>query len=466
MIMKLNFMRTMAWTVALACAVVMASCSGSDAEIQSVIPDDSRFVARVDVEAVINGLGGKIDASGVTLPDGMADKSMMGADAADMLGAMGAIKDALDINNVYYSCSAKNLTYFVAEIKDAGKLGEIATSRLKMQSLGGKDDFDEVYNSGYVTMLTRGNLCWLLNQGVDDAVDELTKVITRAGKGAFGKVPSVAEAVAGQSGLATVALLPDAKAGEWMVMSSKMTGANLEIEVESYDNQGKPVETKGATELQLDFLRYVPGDFNVAMAMGVSREYDWSRFFNFFGSSDDFKVAGFMEVLRPFLESADGTIALAAKLPVTPKVDEGEMAVTVHPFVAMIHMDQAQVNSCLENLKSLLKKNFMTVTDGEGGMFRAGFGPQGALYFGNVDGYLAIGTAPFEPTAQNSLTPVFQGKTMGAMVNLSSLQGINPALKTGIDINVGGSASATKIVIKGAGGSNALVTLFTLISLM
>lgn len=170
--MKLNFMRTMAWTVALACAIVMASCSGSDAEIQSVIPDDSRFVARVDVEAVINGLGGKIEASGVTLPEGMADKTMMGTDATDMLGAMGAIKDALDINNVYYSCSSKNLTYFVAEIKDAGKLEEIATGRLKMQSLGCKGDFDRVYNSGYVTMLTRGNLCWMLNQGADDAVDE------------------------------------------------------------------------------------------------------------------------------------------------------------------------------------------------------------------------------------------------------------------------------------------------------
>ncbi len=464
--MRLNFIRTMAWTVALACAIVMASCSGSDAEIQSVIPDDSRFVARVDVEAVINGLGGKIDASGVTLPDGMADKSMMGTDAADMLGAMGAIKDALDINNVYYSCSAKNLTYFVAEIKDAGKLGEIAGDRLKMQSLGSKGDYDEVYNSGYVTMLTRGNLCWLLNQGADDAVDELDKVIARAGKGAFAKVPSVADAVAGQDGLATVALLPDAKAGEWMVMSSKTAGENLEIVIESYDNQGKQVETKDATELQLDFLRYVPGDFNVAMAMGVSREYDWSRFFNLFGSSDDFKVAGFMEVLRPFLESADGTISLAAKLPVTPKVDLGEMAVTVHPFVAMIHMDQAQVNSAVENLKALLKKNFMTVTEGDGGMCRAGFGPQGALYFGNVDGYLAIGTSPFEPTAQNSLTPVFQGKTMGAMVSLSSLQGINPALKEGIDINVEGSATTTKVVVKGSDRGNALMTVFNMISLL
>lgn len=92
----------------------------------------------------------------------------------------------------------------------------------------------------------------------------------------------------------------------------------------------------------------------------------------------------------------------------------------------------------------------MTVTEGDGGMCRAGFGPQGALYFGNVDGYLAIGTSPFEPTAQNSLTPVFQGKTMGAMVSLSSLQGINPALKEGIDINVEGSATTTKVVVKGS----------------
>lgn len=238
----------------------------------------------------------------------------------------------------------------------------------------------------------------------------LDKVISRAGKGAFAKVPSVADAVAGHDGLATVALLPDAKAGEWMLMSSNIAGENLEIEIESYDNQGKQVETKGATELQLDFLRYVPGDFNVAMAMGVSPDYDWSRFFNLFGSSDDFKVAGFMEVLRPFLESADGTIALAAKLPVTPKVDEGEMAVTVHPFVAMIHMDQAQVNSAVQNLKGLLKKNFMTVTEGDRGMCRAGFGPQGALYFGNVDGYLAIGTSPLNPLHKTASPPCFRAR--------------------------------------------------------
>lgn len=462
--MKVSVIGRMAWAVIIVCATVMVSCSRGDAEIQSVIPDDSRVVARMDLGAVIDAMGGKITADGLTLPEGVSGTLFLGADGADVAAAMGQLQAAVDINNVYFSRSAKNLTYLVAEVKDGGKLAEVAAKQLKMQPYGDRGDFDEVYNAGYTTMLVRGNLCWIVPQSAEDAVDELSKVLTRAAKSDFGKVPSVADAVSGTGAMANVAVLTSAKAAEWMVMECSSVSGDVRVEVVSYDNQGKPVVTKGSSEIQLDFLRYVPGDFNVALAMGVSREYDWNRFFGLFEGSDNFKVAGFMEVLRPFLESADGTIALAAKFPVTPKVDEGEMAVTVHPFVAMIHMDQAQVNSCLENLKSLLKKNFMTVTDGGNGMFRAGFGPQGALYFGNVDGYLAIGTSPFEPTAMNSLTPVFQGKTLAASVNLSSLQGISPAVKDGLDLTVEGSDVNTVIVIKPAGGSNPLVRLFTLLS--
>lgn len=61
---------------------------------------------------------------------------------------------------------------------------------------------------------------------------------------------------------------------------------------------------------------------------------------------------------------------------------------------------------------------------------------------------------------------MFQGKTMGAIINLSSLQGINPALKEGIDINVEGSATTTKVVVKGSDRGNALMTIFNMISLL
>ncbi|MEZ3563765.1 MAG: hypothetical protein K1V72_05465 [Duncaniella sp.] len=404
--------------------VGLASSCSKRAEILDNIPADVNLVATVNVDKLCSAVG-------VTLKgDGSAEVCvpMQGVVRGNikMLDALAGMKaeGVADIDNIVVAVDKENVTYAILSVSDIERF-DTATSEYL--------DWNEASNGyrsarlGSASLLAKDGLVWSVT-GARDAVKSVDELKKRAREMSVAQLDGIAE-VLGRDNMVNVAVASglvsmndksdagiDAQDKEWSVAAFKEGADNsLVIDWEMMKSTGLTIKPKGMQNINPALLAYVPENFNVTLAFGLTKEFDWEPLRKVVMLAGGFQTAAFMSVVNPYLESIDGTVLMAAA-PSSPELmKDGDVA--DWDFIVMVHMPQDKINSLMSMISSMMSTSGMTPTvTADGLMAIPQYGK--TMYIGNVDGYLGISTIGFDNTRNNSLAPTFVNKDMAANVSL------------------------------------------------
>ncbi len=233
----------------------------------------------------------------------------------------------------------------------------------------------------------------------------------------------------------------EAFADTWAIANIDLNKAQLTGNVKAINSEGKPVKYPGLQTINTDFIRYTIGEPNLALAMGISPDFDWSAMRDVIGDNE-------LAMYLPYLQMINGTVAITANV---------DMANDKYDFMATI-------NSAKSDPQSLTQMILMAVqgqsTDLGNGMYRipALFLPSQQAYFGNLNGNFFISSYnPAEANGNNDLAQIVEGKDCALHVNLdaealSAIRGSCSDFDFGVDIMAQASNSAAnfKVTLTGA----------------
>ncbi len=433
--------------------VGLASSCSKRAEILDNIPADVNLVATVNVDKLCSAVG-------VTLKgDGSAEVCvpMQGVVRGNikMLDALAGMKaeGVADIDNIVVAVDKENVTYAILSVSDIERF-DTATSEYL--------DWNEASNGyrsvrlGSASLLAKDGLVWSVT-GARDAVKSVDELKKRAREMSVAQLDGIAE-VLGRDNMVNVAVASglasmdksdagiDAQDKEWSVAAFKEGADNsLVIDWEMMKSTGLTIKPKGMQNINPALLAYVPENFNVTLAFGLTKEFDWEPLRKVVMLAGGFQTAAFMSVVNPYLESIDGTVLMAAA-PSSPELmKDGDVA--DWDFIVMVHMPQDKINSLMSMISSMMSTAGMTPTvTADGLMAIPQYGK--TMYIGNVDGYLGISTIGFDNTRNNSLAPTFVNKDMAANLSLEPYSDYVHGAPEGTGVVVSASMDNGKGVVK------------------
>lgn len=433
--------------------VGLASSCSKRAEILDNIPADVNLVATVNVDKLCSAVGVTLKGDGsaeVCVPmQGVVRGNMKMLDALAGMKAEGVA----DIDNIVVAVDKENVTYAILSVSDIERF-DTATSEYL--------DWNEASNGyrsarlGSASLLAKDGLVWFVT-GARDAVKLVDELKKRAREMSVAQLDGIAE-VLGRDNMVNVAVASglasmdksdagiDAQDKEWSVAALKEGADNsFVIDWEMMKSTGLTVKPKGMQNINPALLAYVPENFNVTLAFGLTREFDWEPLRKVVMMAGGFQTAAFMSVVNPYLESIDGTVLMAAA-PSSPELmKDGD--VSDWDFIVMVHMPQDKINSLMSMISSMMSTAGMTPTvTADGLMAIPQYGK--TMYIGNVDGYLGISTIGFDNTRNNSLAPTFVNKDMAANLNLEPYSDYVHGAPEGTGLVVSASMDNGKGVVK------------------
>lgn len=433
--------------------VGLASSCSKRAEILDNIPADVNLVATVNVDKLCSAVGVTLKGDGsaeVCVPmQGVVRGNMKMLDALAGMKAEGVA----DIDNIVVAVDKENVTYAILSVSDIERF-DTATSEYL--------DWNEASNGyrsarlGSASLLAKDGLVWFVT-GARDAVKSVDELKKRAREMSVAQLDGIA-GVLGRDNMVNVAVASglasmdksdagiDAQDKEWSVAALKEGADNsLVIDWEMMKSTGLTVKPKGMQNINPALLAYVPENFNVTLAFGLTKEFDWEPLRKVVMMAGGFQTAAFMSVVNPYLESIDGTVLMAAA-PSSPELmKDGD--VSDWDFIVMVHMPQDKINSLMSMISSMMSTAGMTPTvTADGLMAIPQYGK--TMYIGNVDGYLGISTIGFDNTRNNSLAPTFVNKDMAANLSLEPYSDYVHGAPEGTGVVVSASMDNGKGVVK------------------
>lgn len=432
---------------------VTASCSKDEA-LLDVVPADVDNVGMVRLKSVLTQAGFEFGA------DGVKGGVTVHGRFADLIALTGAINRSgtCDLDRMVWAKDADGVIFVTALVSDEAKFTEATADEIEWSEA--KGGFKQGEWNGF-TALTGDGRFWLTD--AKDAVKAVGELQKKASKSPITALTGVCGVLEGD-GLLNMALRRSAPAksgdkkakGEspeleslWATLSCDVKDNKLTAASTVMQGDGTTVVPGGMQPINPAVLGYIPGSFNIAFAIGLTPDFDWSVLTKAVGTFGGFQARGMMAAVTPYLQSINGTVMFAAG-PANDQaysdVDPGNWQ-----FVLMAHLPQQKINEIMNMARSSM---FMAgvsprMTD-DGLMIVPQYGMN--LYLGNVDGYFAVSNMPFDASRQNSLAPLFNGKDGALSLELPSLRSLNPSAPAfGLKLTgqTGGGNTTAELVLTG-----------------
>lgn len=440
---------------------MLTSCS-KRGEILDSVPADVTMVATVNIDKMCSAAGVTLKGDG-TAEIAPAAQRWLGSQQKK-LEALSALKanGIVDIDNVVVAVDGDNVKYVIMTVGDADRFDKVTTDE-GIEWNAAADGY-KTARLGTSTLLAKDGQMWMVLDS-RDAVKAVEGMKKRAREMSVGRLDGVAESlardnmvnVAVSAGFAT--LTTDGKSNteipaqdkEWNVASLQQgADGSLVVDWQLMQSTGRTIKPKGMQNINPALLAYIPENFNLVVAAGLTPEFDWEPLRKVIMMVGGFQTAAFMSVVNPYLESIDGTILLATSPSDPAMLAEGDA--TEWDFIAMVHMPQAKINALTDMIKNMFVTAGMTPTVTPEGLIAV---PQygKTMYIGNVDGYLGISTIGFDNTRNNSLAPTFVNKDMAASLSLRPLTDFVPTAPagTGLVLSVGMDGGRGEMKLKAEG---------------
>lgn len=433
----------------------LSSCSRRG-EIIDTIPADVTMVATLNFDKLSDAAGVRLTSDGIEVLPQM--QGFVNGDIKEVLEKVAKAKaeGIVDIDNIVIAVDADNVTYTTFAVNDLDRLCEMTSGDLEWADDGG---YKTARLAG-MTLIANGSQLWCVDGSKEPAkaVDALRK---RAGEISVGSLDGVARAlgrdnivnVAVASGFATLTTskksnteIP-AQDKEWNIASIN-TGADnsLVAEWEMMQSTGRTVAVKGMKNINPALLAYVPENFNVTFAAGITPEFDWEPLRRLLMLTGGFQTAAFLSVVNPYLASIDGTVLMAAAPSSPDALVDGDPS--EWDFIALVHMPQDKINSLISMIRNMMATAGLTPQmTSEGIMMVPQYGK--TLYVGNVDGCFGISTIGFDNSRDNSLAPTFVNKDMALNFSMNPYSSQVEGVGLNLDASMAGGKGQAKLTVPG-----------------
>lgn len=388
------------------CMAILSACSKADNSLLDNVPDDATFVAVVNMEKVAKNAGCNVTSSGIVLPPQMQSRisATIGNQVYESIVKAVPYIDAKHVM-VFAERMDFILTYLV---KDADSYAKA------MEEVAGKPETRDgftVYSGRLVTVVKDGQ-AWIMEGDAAHVVSEISEVLEKASDKNFTSHRGLVEFIEASDAAGIVmnlAAMGFKDTDTWIAANVKLGSMSAQADMQLMLSDGEIVPADGFRNIDRDFLRYVPGSFNYALAVGVDNGETLAGWLRMAMPMMPFEQRGMLESVLPFIAKVKGTVAVAGQSVDSADDELGHIA----PLLVMADMEQEDVNASVQSLVALARGMGASVSsDGEGRYVASAPGMK--IYIGNIDGNLGIATIPFEPTRENSMAPAFESRFGGA----------------------------------------------------
>ena len=397
---------------------IAASCSRDRRELLSLVPDDVDFAMTINALQLASDAGCSIGADGsVQMPEYMESLIRSHKLPEGFGSILTDLSHAIDLEHIVcYGYGNSPLIAFA--ITDADRFESIITPA----DTDKQDGFTlyRKYDKG-ITIVTNDDIGWLWITDTRNPVTIITEAADKAKTAPISKKSGLNDALTADNTFNAVydpSFIDSSLGNHWLSVSGKIESQTMLLTVRGITPDGEIMTISGTQEINTDFLRYVPSDFTLAAAAGLTADINWGGFAAIIGLAGGYRSRGLVDTLLPYLRSIDGTVAIAAG-----PADESawtELDMDHWRFLAMIHMPQDRISQATSQVAMLLRQMRLPVTADAPGLISTEY--DGTTYrIGNIDGYFTIASIPMEPTANNQLATTFLGKQAGASVTIPSL---------------------------------------------
>lgn len=453
-------------------ALALCSCS-KRSELLDTIPGASEAAGMINVKKICADLDITLSESGAEIPAEISSHLNLGDDASGVLDLMARLDatGTADISAVAFAVW-QGTSFMTLPVDSWERLKEVDSPWLQW----GEDS--EGLHCGtlsrHISVVAGDSQMWLLEVNAK-AAETVKKILKEADRESIGKLDALAQALSGQNYITLLARSgasagkddkPDHDAllqAEWSVVGLSADGPRMVAEVNMMKGTGEEIAVEGMQPVNPAVLSYVPSACTMAVAAGLNPRFDWN-FLNVLAMlADDFQVRAALGVALPYLNSIDGTVLFAA-------APAGENAFT-NPspsdwnFILMARLSQEKIDALLGQIRTMLFTSGLSGRTERDGVMVIPHQYGTDLYIGNVDGYFAVATFPFDNNRNNSLTPIFVGKEAAASFSIPSLSAISPdAPNWGVNLKAqfDGSKGQVELTLPGSEG-NVLPNLLTLL---
>lgn len=396
----------------LALCIGISSCSSST-ELSELIPADSDFIVKINLRQPIENMGCRIESDGtLTLSpelSKLADNNLMASLGITPVLELGS---SVDLEEAY-AFRYCNRTFAIAKITDEKRLAESLDALLPAPE---EEDGMKCYKNGNgPSVCIDGDVLWVGDE------EEIGDVREAASKNRIGDIPGILQWL-GRDAAYSMAVNPSNKAGipavlrgKWICGDLKFSGQHASAELVIMDRDGKRLPFGNILgEVNPDFLRYVPAQFNTAIAIGEIKDTAVRAFIG--------ELIGTLDpAFNSVFNAINGTVAVAGSLTDDVKIGADNM-------LLMVGATQDGVNSMIAMASDEFGRYEGVPQEIGNGLYSVGYGDV-TLYYGAVDGQFALSMAPIEANGQNQFADAFNGVHAAAASEIHQFYGLSFGLK-------------------------------------
>lgn len=419
-------MKKIRFAALLAILPLLFACSREQSPLLDTVPSTASSVVVFNLHKVASAFGIKVSDGIVTLPDEIKAAAPRLTD--DDLKNVASLAEAIDIKCVVLVGPGADFPGFCTfHITHQSALTDLLTGL----SSSTEDGFTVTDLPSGNRLFTKDSQGWLFNASATPEM--LANILKNAENAPISQFSGVAEQLSLDDTPMAIALnlasIGSAWNGRWGAGPVAINDSKISARINLITTDGTPVNVPGVRTLATDFLRYTPADANFVMAIGATPETDWSVLGSVMSAAPSMQLSGMAETVLPFLQKADGTVALAADFNAADPTASGAT------FLLMVHMPQADADAALADIENRMRAAGATPHRSPAGVIS--IGSQGAqLNAGIIDGYLAVASFPLVPTQSNQLNPYFLSRKAAAVLSVPAvpMAGINSGLTLSVEV--------------------------------
>lgn len=440
-----NLLHNTAMLIVTAMLLAAGGCSSTDTELMELVPASAQAV-------IVTNLTKVMDEAGYTTAPRTMPKWITGG--TDMLGNSNEAAKALDLNHlVAFAMNGSNFAT-IAKVRSETGLTTLATNA----------GFTRADNGGYTVwkgadldIAVKDHVAWIGPEALTMAQLAEAK---RKNDGNYTLWKGLTEFINTENAMSAVVCLEGTDAsqkGKYVCVELNGNDEAASIDFCLMQADGEKIKNDALTVMQTDFLRYLPRNFNTALAIGTSPKFNWDKIAEIVESIGGGQARGTFDSVMDLLKQCDGTIAVAA--------DGYTLATGTPAIMTMIHLPQEKVDSVLKDVIGQFSSVGIPAKVRPDGQTELAI-PNMKVFVGSVDGYLAIGTQPFVADQNNSFTTTFEGQCGAAVMQLETLRTFHLGLDYGIDVRaqMGETDSKIKMTFPGS-NDRPLANLISLLSI-
>ncbi len=401
--------------------LVVSSCANEQGDVLDVVPADSKAVAVINAETVLEHFGVRYGADGVSFPSQW--EAAFGANVSQKyrreLGqALVAVSQVVDLTQLAVFYSNDGFLYAVANVSDEPLLA------VKLEEhMGESKDVDGYMcferGGSHELIALKDSRVWVTNspagvRGIKTQVDKASKSSVVSNEHLSNYFATDEDVLAVVSPRLLNIATKDKES--WIRLSATVREMGCSVKASLMNGDGTlEKSSQSLTKVSDDALRHVPNKALCAVAVSLAPDFDWDGVESMAATFLSHGDKGLMEVMMPYLKSIDGTVLFTASAAGLRDMrsfnDPKNWSVKF-----MAHLPHEKIEEAVNKIVTTIETDYRITLPKDGDFYEIPF-PEMRIRIGEVDGYFALIFGEQLPQGENPMARKMTGTYASAMVD-------------------------------------------------